>query len=228
MTPNPLIIHLRSGDATSAIGHIAFECPNRKVITLVEYKTMEEQESREEELDREMKGTEEHVKEANGELLVLRRTLSGHKCANYEKQREFIHGVQSVAEFALYLCTKGVVVGLQTLAQEPHKVFFATKGGTTMLASPLPPFKLPQIIPQKNSLQMSSFLSFDKPSLKVPYRESRTFKEWKTIFQNEWESLLIPNELFKAHKVELQRKAVTPPTRGNMTPARITGGDPKG
>jgi len=63
-----------------------------------------------------------------------------------------------------------------------------TKEETTILATPLPPFKLPQIIPQKNSLQMSSFLCFDKPSLKVPEHESRTSKEWKTISQNEWES----------------------------------------
>ena len=72
-----------------------------------------------------------------------------------------------------------------------------TKEETTILASPLTPLKLPQISPQKNSLQMSSFLSFDKPSLKVPEHASRTFKEWKTISQNEWESLLIPDELFK-------------------------------
>jgi len=91
---------------------------------------------------------------------------------------------------------KGVVVGLQTLEQEPHEVSSPNKEGTTMLASPLPPFKLPQIIPQKNSLQMSSFVSFDKPSLKVPYHKSRTFQEWKTMFQNEWESILILDELF--------------------------------
>ena len=28
--------------------------------------------------------------------------------------------------------------------------------------------------------------------------------------------------------ISAQTKSVTPPTRGNMTPARITGGDPKG
>jgi len=72
-----------------------------------------------------------------------------------------------------------------------------TKEGTTILATPLPPFKPPQISPQKNSLQMSSFLSFGKPSLKVPDNELRIFKEWKTMSQKEWESLLIPDELFK-------------------------------
>jgi len=67
---------------------------------------------------------------------------------------------------------RGVVISLQTLKQEPHEVSSPTKEGTTMLASSLAHFKLPQIIPQKNSLQMSSFLSFDEPSLKVPYHES--------------------------------------------------------
>ena len=72
---------------------------------------------------------------------------------------------------------KGVVDGLQTLKQEPHEVFSPTKKGTTMLTNPLPPFKLPQIISQKNSPQMSSLLSFSKPSLKVSYHESRSFRE---------------------------------------------------
>ena len=57
-----------------------------KVITLVEYETIEE-----EEVDREMEGMEEHVEEADeGELLVLRRALSVHKVANHEEQRENI------------------------------------------------------------------------------------------------------------------------------------------
>jgi len=94
---------------------------------------------------------------------------------------------------------KRVLIGLQTTEEEnPYEVSSPTKEETTMLASPLLPFKLPQISPQKNSPQMSSSLSFDKPSLKAPYHESIPFKDWKAIFQNDWESLLIPDERLKS------------------------------
>jgi len=62
---------------------------------LVEYETTEEEEGREEEVEKEMEGMEEYVEEADeGELLVLRRTLSGHKDANHAKQMENIFHTQ--------------------------------------------------------------------------------------------------------------------------------------
>jgi len=79
------------------LGHIASECPKRKVITLVEYETLEEEEGREEEVEKEMEGMEEYVEGADeGELLVLRRTLSGHKDANYTVQRENIFHTRTI------------------------------------------------------------------------------------------------------------------------------------
>ena len=75
-------------------GHIASDCPNRKVITLVEYQTLEQAELGEEGSDKEvhlMEMEEECIEEADeGELLVLRRALSGHKVPNREEQRENI------------------------------------------------------------------------------------------------------------------------------------------
>ena len=44
---------------------------------------------------------------------------------------------------------------------------------------------------------MTSFLYFRKPSLKVSYHESRTFREWKAIFQTDWKALLILYEFIK-------------------------------
>ena len=62
---------------------------------MVEYETTEEEEGREEEVEKEMEGMEEYVEEADeGELLVLRRTLSGHKDANHAKQMENIFHTQ--------------------------------------------------------------------------------------------------------------------------------------
>ena len=91
---------------------------------------------------------------------------------NHEEEKESREQVIEHADEREIFMVKGVVVGLQTLEQEPHDVSSPTKEGTTMLASSFPPFKLSQIILQRNSLQMSSFLSFDEPSLKVPYHES--------------------------------------------------------
>ena len=76
-------------------GHIASDCPNRRVITLREFRELEEAEVEEEEENEKevhlMECEEEYVEEADeGELLVLRRTLSGLKGPNHEDQRENI------------------------------------------------------------------------------------------------------------------------------------------
>ena len=64
------------------------------VITLVEYQALEQAEFGEEGSDKEvhlMEMEEEYVEEADeGELLVLRRALSGHKVQNHKEQRENI------------------------------------------------------------------------------------------------------------------------------------------
>lgn len=71
-------------------GHIASDCPNRKVITLVECQELEETEFKEEVGDKEvhlMEIEEECVVEADeGELLVLRRALNGNKSSHHEEQ----------------------------------------------------------------------------------------------------------------------------------------------
>jgi len=77
-----------------SFGHIALECSNRKVINLVEYQTLEEAKCGETGSDKEvhlMEAVKEHVEETDeGELLLLRRALNGHKGANHEEQRENI------------------------------------------------------------------------------------------------------------------------------------------
>ena len=61
---------------------------------MVEYQALEQAELGEEGSDKEvhlMEMEEEYVKEADeGEFLVLRRALSGHKVQNHEEQRENI------------------------------------------------------------------------------------------------------------------------------------------
>jgi len=71
-------------------GRIASDCPNRKVITLVEYQALEKAELGEEESNKEvhlMEIEEECIEEADERgLLILRRALSGHKVPNWEEQ----------------------------------------------------------------------------------------------------------------------------------------------
>jgi len=74
-------------------GHIALECSNRRVMTMAECQAIEEVEWEEEKNDNEvhlMEVKEECVEVVDkGELLVLRRALSG-KTPNLEEQRENI------------------------------------------------------------------------------------------------------------------------------------------
>ena len=75
-------------------GHIASDCPNKRVITLIEYRGLEEEERMEEENEKELHlamDEEEYVEEADdGELLVIRRTLSGQRGSSQDEQRENI------------------------------------------------------------------------------------------------------------------------------------------
>jgi len=75
-------------------GHIASDCPNRKVLTLVEYQAPKEAEIGEEVSEKEihlMEYEDECVEESDeGEVLLLRRALSGLKISNHEEQCENI------------------------------------------------------------------------------------------------------------------------------------------
>ncbi|XP_057247453.1 uncharacterized protein LOC130589856 [Beta vulgaris subsp. vulgaris] len=72
------------------LGHIASECPNKKVITLVEYEAIEEgyEEEEEENVEEEEEGR--YIGPDDGECLVVRRTLSGIPTNEEQFQREAI------------------------------------------------------------------------------------------------------------------------------------------
>ena len=78
----------------SRIRDIASDCPNQKLLTLVEYQALEEAELREEGSDKDIhpiEFEEECAEEADkGELLMLRRALSDRRVSNREEQRENI------------------------------------------------------------------------------------------------------------------------------------------
>jgi len=88
---SPLTI-MRNKGATNAKGfkHVASDCPNRRVITMVEYRALEEVELVEGGSDvviHLMVFEEECLEEADErELLVLRRALSGQKGPNHDEQ----------------------------------------------------------------------------------------------------------------------------------------------
>ena len=71
------------------LGHIASDCPNRKVITLAEWATVKEEfeeEEKEDDFEDELEETQEEVVEEidEVEMLVLRRVLSNQKGAKDE------------------------------------------------------------------------------------------------------------------------------------------------
>jgi len=73
------------------LGHIASECPNRRIISLAEWEANKEEEEEEDRVLCLMEEDQEEVVEEadDGELLVLRRALSGLK-DDKEEQRENI------------------------------------------------------------------------------------------------------------------------------------------
>jgi len=73
------------------LGHIASECPNKRVVTLAEYQASFEEEM-EEEKELYLNETLEEVEEGpdEGELLVVRRALSGLATQDGNEQREAI------------------------------------------------------------------------------------------------------------------------------------------
>ena len=90
--PNPTSIPPRRCFKCQGLGHIASECPNRRIVSLAEWEANKEEEEEEDRLlcVKEEILEEEVVEEADeGELLVIRRTLSNLK-GNQEDQRENI------------------------------------------------------------------------------------------------------------------------------------------
>ena len=63
------------------LGHIASECPNRRIISLAEWEANKEEEEEEDRVLCLMEEDQEEVVEKadDGELLVIRRALSGLK-----------------------------------------------------------------------------------------------------------------------------------------------------
>ena len=77
------------------LGHIASDCPNRKVITLAEWTNVKEvfEEEHEEEEEPESEEAQEEVEEGadDGEMLVLRRVLNGQKNTKDEQRDNIFH-----------------------------------------------------------------------------------------------------------------------------------------
>lgn len=74
------------------MGHIAFECPNRRVVTLVDYDQQGDMEEEPEEVVQEEEGgqEEEVLEEELGKCLVLRRALSSRPVEVEQLQKESI------------------------------------------------------------------------------------------------------------------------------------------
>jgi len=77
-------------------GHIASKCPNRKVITLAEWRGVDEQEKEgdfEGETEANLEERQEEVEEEadEGEMLVLTRVLNGQKSTKDEQRENIFH-----------------------------------------------------------------------------------------------------------------------------------------
>ena len=90
--PNPAPNSFKRCFRCQGLGHIASECPNKRVVTLVEYQAHIDEEEREEETELSLSESIEEVVEGpdEGELLVIRRALSGLSSQEGLEQREAI------------------------------------------------------------------------------------------------------------------------------------------
>jgi len=75
------------------LGHIASECPNRRIISLAEWETNKEEEEEEDRVLCLMEEDQEEVVEEadDGKLLVIRRALSGLKDDKEEQKENIFH-----------------------------------------------------------------------------------------------------------------------------------------
>ena len=91
------------------LGHIASECPNRRIISLAEWEANKEEEEKEDHvLCLREEDQEEVVKVADeGELLVLRRVMSGHKEEKEEQSENIFHSRCTVQEKVCSLIIDG-------------------------------------------------------------------------------------------------------------------------
>jgi len=91
--PNPGPSTPRRCFKCQGLGHIALECPNRRIISLAEWETNKEEEEEEDHVLSMMEeDQEEVVEEANeGELLVLRRAMSSLKGEKEEQRENIFH-----------------------------------------------------------------------------------------------------------------------------------------
>ena len=89
---------------------------------------------------------------------------------------------------------KRVLIGCKQLKKKnPMKIPLPPKKKLPFLLLPYPLSNFHKSAPKRTHSKWAIFLVLTN----LLYHESLTFKEWETIFQNERESLLIPDELFK-------------------------------
>ncbi|XP_010665969.1 uncharacterized protein LOC104883184 [Beta vulgaris subsp. vulgaris] len=80
------------------LGHIASECPNKKVVSLMELETLEDENEEENEACEEEGYEDEYVGPDEGECLVVRRALSGVADHEESQQREAIFHTRCTIE----------------------------------------------------------------------------------------------------------------------------------